>query len=789
VNGSRVRWSTYGLGVLWVAIGAGALLTLAKSVQNSSEFSRLQLWILLTNLVAVVVLTVLLGRKVWQLVQDYRHHAPGSRLTARTVAIFGALVIAPLLIVYLFSLDFLNRGIDSWFKVEVKQGLNDALELSRSALEVRMREYSYRTERFAHTLVDLPGSEVLNRLDYERRATDAFEMALFDAHQHVLAAASDGVKAGVVPATPTDDVVRQVTQGQPYVSLDPQADGQYLIRVAAPVTSLAQSPDYRYVYAVYGVPRQLAALSEAVQRAYSQYGELAVLREPLKSSFELTLTLVLLIAMLAAIHGAIFSAQRLTRPVQDLIAGTRAVGKGDFGTRLPLPSRDEMGFLVHSFNDMTKRLRRAREEARRSQEAVEHERERLAIILARLSTGVLAVDRTLTVHIANQAAGIILGVNLSAATGRALPELAPGNERFSQFVAALVVRFAAGREEWREQIDLDGPSGHRALMCACTPLPASGAASPESAEAEARTRDGEEQTGADVDRGYVIVFDDITALLQAQRDAAWGEVARRLAHEIKNPLTPIQLSAERMRRRFLASMAREDAEMLQRSTDTIVQQVETMKQMVNAFSEYARAPDMKIARFDLNGLAAEVADLYRSQDSRVEIRLDLVSPPPVIEADRGRVRQILNNLLVNALEALDSSQHAAISRGGALPVPGGGPATAASGGHSWVEIAIRLERLGDAEQAIITVSDNGPGFQRELLARVFDPYVTSKPKGTGLGLAIVKKIVEEHGGRIDADNRPGGGARVRVVLPLEDGIRSASGARELRTTLRKEKLA
>jgi nitrogen fixation/metabolism regulation signal transduction histidine kinase len=769
VSAARVRWSVYGLAVLWAAIGAGALLTLAKSVQNSSEFSRLQPWILLTNLVGVMVLMVLLGRKVWQLVRDYRHHVPGSRLAARTVAIFGALVIAPLLIVYLFSLDFLNRGIDSWFKVEVKQGLNDALQLSRSALEVRMREYSWRTERFARSLADLPGSEVLSRLDYERRSTDALEMAIFDAHQHVLATATDGIKAGVVPATPADDVVRQVSQGRTYVSLDPQADGQYLIRVAAPVSALVPSPDYRYVYAVYGVPPQLGALSEAVQRAYSQYGELAVLREPLKSSFELTLTLVLLIAMLAAIHGAIFSAQRLTRPVQDLIAGTRAVGKGDFATRLPLPSRDEMGFLVHSFNDMTKRLRRAREEAQRSSEAVERERERLAIILARLSTGVLAVDRTLTVHIANQAAGLILGVNLSAATGRSLPELARDNERFSQFVAALVVRFAAGREEWREQIDLEGPSGHRALMCACTPLPASGAAHAPGAEAEPRAPDNGEHGAAGVDRGYVIVFDDITALLQAQRDAAWGEVARRLAHEIKNPLTPIQLSAERMRRRFLASMARDDAEMLQRSTDTIVQQVETMKQMVNAFSEYARAPDMKIARFDLNGLAAEVADLYRSQDSRIDIRLDLGSPAPILEADRGRVRQILNNLLVNALEAL--------------------AATAPAGGHSWVEISTRLESASDGGQAVITVSDNGPGFQRELLARVFDPYVTSKPKGTGLGLAIVKKIVEEHGGRIDADNRPGGGARVRVVLPLENGIRSPAGTRELRTAVRKEKLA
>jgi len=735
---AKPRWRGVALVLLWAGVGVGALLLLAKSVQNSGEFSRLQPWILLLNVIGVVALTALLARKLTQLVRDYRAHVPGSRLTARTVAIFGALVVAPLLIVYLFSLQFLNRGIDSWFHVEVKQGLNDALVLSRAALDLRVREYSRHTENLAHSLVNATAEDVAQRVFEERRATAALEMAVYGAHERIIAASLENPLESI-PTRPPSDLVRQVGERRAYVSLEPQAGGEYLIRTAAPFTESLTRGDDRYLVAIYAVPTQLAALSEAVQHAYSQYGELAALREPLKSSFRLTLTLVLLLAMLAAIYGAIFSAQRLVRPVQNLIEGTRAVGKGDFGTRLPLPSRDEMGFLVHSFNDMTKRLRRAREEATRSQRVVERERERLAIILARLSTGVVVVDRELTVSIANQAAGAILGTDLSAAIGRALPELTAGNERLGQFVAALVVRFGAGREEWREQLDLDGTSGRRTLMCACTPQP-----------------------GADRD-GYVIVFDDITMLLQAQRDAAWGEVARRLAHEIKNPLTPIQLSAELMRRRFLSSMSPQDAEVLERGTRTIVQQVETMQQMVNAFSEYARAPEMRITRFNLNQLASEVADLYRSHDPRVEIRLELDERIDGIEADRGRVRQILNNLVINALEALD---------GVATPR---------------LELATRFEQAaGDARYAIVTVCDNGPGFQRELLGRVFDPYVTSKPKGTGLGLAIVKKIVEEHGGRIDADNRPEGGARIRVVLPMTDSTRSASGIRERRAELRRE---
>jgi nitrogen fixation/metabolism regulation signal transduction histidine kinase len=503
----------------------------------------------------------------------------------------------------------------------------------------------------------------------------------------------------------------------------------------------------RFVVATWELPRQLAELTDAVQRSYSQYGDLAALREPLKVSFRLTLTMVLLVTLLGAIYGAIYAAENLFKPVQDLMAGTRAVGAGDFATRVPLSSRDEMGFLVQSFNDMTKRLRRAREDTERSRAAVERERERLAIILARLSTGVITIDRELVLQRANESAGVILGHPLATRTGDSLSEMAGEDDLLRQFVGELQARFAVGREEWREQIELPGESassagmvGPRVLVCACVPLPPL----------------------PDEPMQYVIVFDDVTHLLKAQREAAWGEVARRLAHEIKNPLTPIQLSAERMRRKLLPGLTPADADMVERSTHTIVQQVESMKQMVNDFSEYARAPAMQLTAFALNPLVEEVADLYRPQESGIELHLSLDPTVGDIEGDRARIRQVLNNLLTNAFEALEGVRPARI------------------------DIATRpLE--GEVVGGVgMTVVDSGPGFPRELLGRVFDPYVTGKSRGTGLGLAIVRKIVEDHGGRIEADNRPEGGARVRVMLPSKQKVKPAA-PRERRPEWRRER--
>jgi nitrogen fixation/metabolism regulation signal transduction histidine kinase len=720
------------LSCIGVTLWLFALWLLASAAQNSEKFEKWLPWILLVNITGMLTLAVLLAGKLARLVRDYRRHVPGSRLKGRTVAIFSALAVAPILVVYYFSLQFLSRGIDSWFELEVSQGLKDTRELSRAALEVREREFLQHAQLVARSLSALPDFQLAALLERERRESTAIELTVMGAQAQIIATSSDR-PMDALPVPATDEMMLQLRRGRPYVSLDIDSVGGYVIRAAAPLADSSGSG--RVLIALYPVPQQLSQLADTVQRSYTQYANLVQLRRPLKSTFVVILSFVVLMSLIAAVYGAFFAAQRLVQPVQDLIAGTRAVAKGNYDTRLPLPGRDELGFLVTSFNDMTKRLGRAREETRRSQQAVEAERAGLAVILARLSTGVVSLEADLTVRTANQAASAILGIDLEAAIGKRFDQSISDSPLFSQFLSAIKQRLQPIFLDWREQIELLSDSGKRVLMCACTALPndVGGAA------------------------GMVLVFDDITTLLQAQRDAAWGEVARRLAHEIKNPLTPIQLSAERMRRKFLGSMNAQDAQILERATHTIVAQVDAMKQMVNAFSEYARAPDMHFSRFDLNQLITEVVDLYRVQDSSADLKLLLSKDLPNISADRMRIRQILNNLVTNSLEALEGKVGASIE----------------------IETHVADDGARHGAAVAIVVSDNGPGFQRDLIGTVFDPYVTSKPKGTGLGLAIVKKIVEEHGGRIEADNRRSGGARVRILLPLGDGARS-SGAREPR---------
>ena len=709
-----------------VLLSLVALFLLSVTGQNSDDFDRLNNVILTINIAGVFLLLVLLIGNLMRLLREYRENVPGARLKARMVGMFVGLAILPLLVVFYFSVQFINRGIDTWFNVEVEEGLNNAIKLSRASLELQMRDHLSATRQIARQLANVNERQFVFELSMLRREAGAGEITLFGRNAQILATSSDS-SAAALPRPPIDEM-RMLTERNPtFVSLDPLESGRYEIRTAVLFTIRGRAEPIGVIQAHFPVADRLSRMAASVERSQREYQQLVFLREPLKNTFTLTLTVVLMLSLLAAIYGAFVLSRRLVAPIQDLVAGTRAVAAGDFDTRLPSPARDEIGFLINSFNDMTQRLAAARREASLSQALVEAERTNLEVILARLSTGVVALDADLRIRTANQASGAILNVDLSNCVGEYLPDVAKNEPLLDQFVDVAQVHLSAGETEWREQIVLRGEVGRRVLTCACTALP------------------GDEDRPA----GYVVVFDDITALLQAQRDAAWGEVARRLAHEIKNPLTPIQLSAERLRRRYLGEMPADEAQVLDRATHTIVQQVEAMKEMVNAFSDYARAPDMDMDNFDLDKLVHEVVDLYRTQDSGVTIVVTSDPTMPPLEADIGRIRQILHNLIRNATEVLENVSDPRI------------------------DVHASVAEFGGIEFAQIKVEDNGPGFDTGSISQIFDPYVTTKPKGTGLGLAIVKKLVEEHVGTILAKNHKDGGAVISIRLPINEAAREA----------------
>lgn len=690
-----------------------ALHLMTNAVQNSEALSRAFVPLLGLVLVGLAVLALLVGINSIRLIRALRRQAAGSRLAARLLLMFGLISLLPVGVVYYYSLSFLIRGIDSWFDVEIDTAMEDALTLNQASLDLNQRVLMKYSEQLLAGVQDRSATALTLTLGNLRRQAGALELTLFDRGGQVLATASDD-PLQLVPNQPERDVMQAVRRGTNHVSLEPGVGGELVVRV------LVRDPDARplLLQAIFPTSARISELAARLEDAYNRYTELAYLRRSLKSSFSITLSLVLVFGLMAALLIAFRTAKALTSPVADIARGTRAIAAGDYEQQLPMPRHnDELAFLVASFNAMTRRIAQARDEAAQSQQAVEQQRAYLETLLARLSSGVIAFDETAALRTSNEAARQILGIDIETIQPIALGDLANRHPRLTHWCEVLERRIQDGRD-WREEVTLFGSDGRQVLMC----------------------RGSAVETGDST--GHVVVFDDITTLIRAQRDAAWGEVARRLAHEIKNPLTPIQLSAERLRHKLLRKVPEPDARVVDRATHTIVQQVEAMKAMVNDFANYARTPEMQQEPFALDQIVGEVLELYRA--APVELRRRLNAGPAMIRGDSKRVRQVLHNLIKNAIEALE--------------------------GHAepWVQVSSRLVEDNDSRFVELVVADNGGGIDPELIGRLFDPYVTSKTRGTGLGLAIVKKIIEEHGGIIRADNADVG-ACFTMRLPVSAG--------------------
>ncbi|MHB8667073.1 MAG: sensor histidine kinase [Burkholderiales bacterium] len=686
-----------------VALGAILLFLLAAASGNTALFSRHYALLLGLNAALAAALAALIGYQLWLLTTKLRKQVFGSRLTLRFLLMFLPMVIVPGGLVYVVSLQFMAKSIESWFDVRVDNALEGGLNLGRTALDLLLTELRDKAQRMALELSDKTPAQQVVLLDRLREQAGVDDALLLSSGGSVIASASRGV-GKLVPDMPNTIIQRQARQARGYSALESDPDKGLRLRVLVPVAALSIAEDERLLQLVQPVPPSLARDAEAVQDVYRDYKELSLSRQGLKEIYILTLTLTLLLTLFSATALAFLLSSRLSEPLALLAAGTQAVARGDYSRRAQVTSRDELGILTQSFNSMTEQLDDARTAAESHRAELETAKAYLENILANLSAGVLVLDEQLRLGTVNHGAGAILEETFEGLKGRSLADW----PRLQPLARAIVEGFKRhGTETWQQQLEL----AERMLLVRGSALP--------------RASGG----------GYVIVFDDVTKLVQAQRATAWGEVARRLAHEIKNPLTPIQLSAERLQAKLTNKLAPEDSATLSRATETIINQVAAMKGMVDDFGEYARTPTPNLQPLDLNALVLEVLGLYEHMGALVRPRLQ--PGLPQVAGDPTQLRQVIHNLMQNAQDALANST---------------GP-----------RIEVTTERVGN--QVCLRISDNGCGFPEAIMTRVFEPYVTTKPRGTGLGLAIVKKIIDEHNGAVRVENLPGRGASVSITLP------------------------
>ncbi|MBP6354254.1 MAG: HAMP domain-containing protein [Nitrosomonas sp.] len=704
--------------IIGAGLGAVMLFLLATAGANTDFFERKYRLLLGINIAFVLFLMVIVGFLLWRFRRRLKSGVFGSRLALRLMLIFSLMAILPGALVYAVSVQFLEKSIESWFDVKVDRALEGGLSLGQTMLENLLGELEKKAQTTALVLSESsnPPLLLLNELLLQSQIEEA---TLFNQDGKVIAFSSESNLA-LFPEKPNAAVMRHVRMQKAYSAIETIAGKGLYLRVVAPVNVLSLKEDIRVLQLLQPVPVQLAKDAERVEAGYQDYQELSLSRQGLTRLYSVTLTLALLLALCSALATASLLSEKLSAPLGMLAESTRAIAQGDYSRRHMVQSRDELGVLTESFNLMTQQLEEARATAQHNQQEVESARAHLESILANLSSGVLVFDAQLMLSKANRSAEQILQVPMISLDGSIIEGCVDNESQLNTLVAEIREGFNSGETGvWQRQLTHASEGNHQVLLLRGTRLP--------------------EISGG----GGVVVFDDITNLLQVQRAVAWGEVARRLAHEIKNPLTPIQLSAERVQHKLINKLNEDDARILRRSTETIVNQVEALKRMVNEFNQYARVPELELRQLDFNRLVREVLTLYEAtnmaadQSKHVQIRPALANDLPMVRGDSAQLRQVLHNLLQNAQDALIETVEP--------------------------EIEVKTEMVHGGVQ--LSIRDNGCGFPDEIRARVFEPYVTTKSRGTGLGLPIVKKIVEEHEGIIHVENIKPRGAQISIILP------------------------
>ena len=748
-------------GLRYAVVVAGGvtsiLLFLLASASDSTGFlDRYYSWLLGLNAAVAATLLVFSIVALARLYSRYKSGKFGSRLMARLMMLFAAIGILPGLVIFLVSVQFVSHSIESWFDVKIEAALQSGVNLGVAALDQALSELGAQTEVTAATVAGQDSSssqQILKRLLDEREGMQ--NAMIIGADGKVVASASANRRAGDLQAdVPTPQMLLQAVMPGGYArpeggierdfrqapgASDTAQDAATGLRLRV-VQAIPEPPGAppRFLQLMQAVPANLASNAEVLRSAYSEYQERFVARVALREMYIETLTLTLLLAIFGAIASAFIIAGRLAQPLLVLAEGTRAVAEGDLSPRPIVATNDELGTLTQSFNMMTGQLFEARSAVERNRSALQSAKAHLESVLANMSAGVIVLDADFHVVNSNEAVEHILQQPVAAHLGAALSDIA-GLEAFAGAVKRAFSAQSAGsaagsarlRSHWQQQIEIprrpgSGDDHDLTLLARGSRLPV-GAGS-----------------------GFIVVFDDISDVISAQRSIAWGEVARRLAHEIKNPLTPIQLAAERMQMKLEAHLPQKEADLLNRGTATIVNQVDAMKRMVDDFRDYAKAPPAQLETLDLNALIGQILELYLAGDGSDIIHAALAPGLPSVMGDPTQLRQVIHNLLQNAQDAMND-------RAPDAPPPRIDVTTEAihyQGAGGGAGTAVRL-----------AIVDNGPGFAPRILARAFEPYVTSKVRGTGLGLPMVKKIIDEHGGRIDIQNRSDGtGASVLILL-------------------------